>query len=155
LALSSIAGVTGIRQFKLRAGGQSVWDIDVGFVYDQALFLIEAKNERKDVQYYFDGTEVSDRVTKMEARLERLDGKLKENIRRVRLHWRDCEPLSGAICLLTTTEAELVASASHKWWVSRLECPRICMLTELIDFLNTDGVAARLAMHPAFVSFRQ
>jgi hypothetical protein len=53
------------------------WQLDIGFLYEGILFLIEAKNWVMKVKYYLDsGVEVSSRVSQFESLLEDLDDKL-------------------------------------------------------------------------------
>lgn len=45
----------------IRSCGQQVWDIDLGFVVDNVLLLVEAKGYQKNVKYHAaDGGTVSD-----------------------------------------------------------------------------------------------
>lgn len=151
--VSSVPGVKGVRKWICREGGRHVWDVDVGFVFQNILFLVDAKNEQKNVRYYFDAVEVSDKVSKREAFLEKLDSNLQQYVARVHAQWQDCEPLLGAICLVCTEEAEFIATADHRLWLKPYECPRICLLTELIDFMNQSEAVERIKSNPAFVSF--
>lgn len=152
-AVSSVDGVKGVRKWIYKEGGRGVWDIDIGFVYRNILFLIDAKNEQKNVRYYFDGAEVSDKVANREGFLTKLDNNLKTYSAQVGNEWRDCSPIRGAICIVCTTEAEFIASANPKLWLKQYECPRICLLTELIDFINQPDILESIETHPAYVSF--
>jgi hypothetical protein len=42
-AVSAVSGVTAVRKWVFRKQRRNVWDVDVGFVYREILFLIEAK----------------------------------------------------------------------------------------------------------------
>jgi hypothetical protein len=151
--VSSIHGVRGVRKWVYREGGRDVWDVDVGFVFKNILFLVDAKNEQKSVRYYFEAAEVSDKVSRREAFLAKLDNNLKTYGAQVRTRWQDCEPLLGAICLVCTEEAEFIAKLDSELWLKPYECPRICLLTELVDFMNQPEAVERIESNPAFVPF--
>jgi len=152
-AVSAVPGVSGARPWLYREAGRDVWDIDIGFAYQGFLFLIDAKNEQKSVRYHFDAVEVSDKVVRREEFLAELDQKLSRYAANVRRAWSDCEPLRGAICLVCTVEAEFIAKADPALWLDRFECPRVCLLTELIEFLKRPDVTKIIESHRAFVPF--
>ena len=152
-AVSTMLGVTGVRKCVIRDGGRDMWDIDVGFVYRNILFLVDAKNQHKPVRYYFEATEVSDRVVRWESFLDKLDGNLKENLAYVRRYWQVCATIRGAICLACTEEAEFIASVDRALWLKLYECPRICLLTEMVDFLHQRDAIKELEANTAFVPF--
>lgn len=151
--VSAIAGVCGARKWIYREGGKHVWDVDVGFVYRNVLFLIDAKNEQKSIRYYFDPVEVSGKITAREDFLQKLDDRLGQHADRVHAHWSDCGPLDGAICVVCTEEAEFIASAHPGFWLETLEVPRTCMLAELTACLHREGFVDRVRQNPAFFPF--
>jgi hypothetical protein len=152
-AVSAVPGVTAVRKWVLRKQGRNVWDVDVGFVYREILFLIEAKNEQKNERYYFDPVQVADRVTKRENLLQRIDSNLGDHKESVRCAWKDCERLAGAICVVCTEEAEFIATVKPGFWLELNDIPRICLISELLDFLNRPEAFQRVSHHPAFVHF--
>jgi hypothetical protein len=152
-AAALLPGVSGIRGVVLRESGRSIWEIDVGFVYKNILFLVEAKNRQKSVRYYFDASEVSSRVSQIEFVIKRMDTMLGQNLMWVRDKWGDCKPLRGAICVVCTEEAEFIASANPTYWLSLLACPRMCMLNELIEFLSEDDAIEHVVNSSAFLAF--
>jgi hypothetical protein len=151
--LTKREGVKGVKKWIHHYRGNAVWDVDVGFAYGGIVFLLDCKNEQKSVRYYFDGVEVSDKVIKRERFLEKLDGKLNKYADAARLQWQAFEPLSGAICVVCTVEAEFIPSAAPRWWLSWDDCPRICLPAELLKFLERDDVVARVKANPAYLRF--
>lgn len=152
-AVALIPDVHGARRWVLRRDRRTLWEVDVGFVYNGILFLIEGKNEQKNERYYFEGAEVSHRVARQEALLERIDKNLGEYKDAARSAWNDIEPVVGGICIVCTEEAEFIANIDTKTWLNPYEIPRICLLSELLKFLGTPGLSERVQSHPAFVSF--
>jgi hypothetical protein len=152
-SLAALPGVTTIKAKKIRVGRQDLWDVDVGFVFQNVLFLIDAKNEQKNVRYYFDGAEVSDIVESHESLLEKMDRKLQQYRDIVRNSWKECEAVRGAICVVCTVEAEFIASVSPSFWLKPLEVPRICMPAELMEFLSQTDAISRVQANPAYLAF--
>jgi hypothetical protein len=152
-AVSSVQGVMGVRKWIYREGGRAVWDVDVGFVFRNVLFLVDAKNEQKNVRYYFEAVEVSDKVSRRETFLAKLDNNLQTYASSVHAQWQDCKPLRGAICLVCTEEAEFIASVEPKLWLKPYDCPRICLLTELTEFINQPEAVEGIESNPAFIHF--
>jgi len=131
---------------------KKVWDIDVSFVLDEILFLIEAKHYQKSVKYHAaDGSEVSDRIQSWESWCEKLDTKLTKYREKVQQKWEGSTAL-GAICIVCTEETEFIASADRKYWLNFPDTPRICTIDELIEFLNNGGVK-NLFNHQNFSRF--
>src|SRR4051794_26159876 len=58
-----------------------------------------------------------------------------------------------AICIVCTTEAEFVADVNTRFWLSAYEIPRICLLSELLEFLEIPDLREKIQTHPAFVRF--
>ena len=137
---------------RIRRGGQQVWDIDLGFVVHDVLVLIEAKNYQKNVKYHAaDGVTVSDRIQSWESWCGKLDAKLHKYLYEVRRKWAKAA-IAGAICIVCTEETEFVASAERKYWLDFPECPRVCTIDELIEFLQAGG-SQGLPDHPCFRVF--
>jgi hypothetical protein len=112
----------------IRSCGQQVWDIDLGFVVDKVLLLVEAKNYQKNVKYHAaDGGTVSGRIQSWESLCEQLDAKLQRYGEAVRRKWPN-PAVAGAICIVCTEEAEFVASADRKYWLGLPEHPRVCTI---------------------------
>ena len=151
---AAVSGVShGKLGTKIKDQGNKVWDIDVGLVLNGVLFLIEAKNRQKKVAYYFDATEVSDRVQWFESVLDKQDEKLKKYKGKVRDKWQEVDHLIGAICLVCSEETEFIASFDGSFWLDlAVEIPRICLLPELVRFL-TNVDLEQVRKHPAYVSF--
>lgn len=137
---------------RIRSGGQQVWDIDLGFVVHNVLFLIEAKHYQKNVRYHaVDDVTVSDRIQSWESWCKKLDAKLHEYADEVRRRWAQ-SAVAGAICIVCTEETEFVASADRKYWLGFPEYPRVCTIDELIEFLQAGG-GQGLVDHPCFHAF--
>lgn len=136
----------------IRSCGQQVWDIDLGFVVDKVLLLVEAKNYQKNVKYHAaDGGTVSGRIQSWESLCEKLDAKLQRYGEAVRRKWPN-PAVAGAICIVCTEEAEFVASADRKYWLGLPEHPRVCTIDELLEFLQIHG-GQPLVNHPCFYAF--
>jgi hypothetical protein len=136
----------------IRSCGQQVWDIDLGFVVDNVLLLVEAKGYQKNVKYHAaDGGTVSDRIQPWESWCEKLDAKLQRYGEAVRRKWPN-PAVAGALCIVCTEEAGFVASADRKYWLGLPEHPRVCTIDELLEFLQTHG-GQPLVNHPCFYAF--
>ena len=153
-AVSTIPRVCGVHKWLYRTQGRAIWDVDVGFVHDGVLFVVDAKNEQKSVRYYFDGVSVAGRVEKRERFLEKIDHNVAQHQSALRDAWRGCEPLRGAIGVVCTEEAEFTASVDPRHWLDfGADIPRTCMLPELMAFLEQDDATAKVMRHPAFTAF--
>jgi hypothetical protein len=149
----TIPGVSCLKvntKIKKETGG---WEIDIGFVLDGVLFLVEAKNRQKPVTYYFNSVDVSARVTQAEDAIEKQDKKLATYKGHVRAKWREAGGVVGAICVICSEEVEFIASFDRAYWLDlSLEIPRVCLLKELIEFLKKRDIK-EIKKHPRFVTF--
>jgi hypothetical protein len=152
-AVSAHAGVRGARKWIHRVGGRDVWDVDVGFVCRGILFLVDAKNEQKSVRYYFEGVEVADKVIRREQFLRKLDDNAVKYADAVRGAWQDAGPIRGAIPVVCTAEAEFIASDDARAWLSPHDCPRVCLMSELVELLDDPELERKVESNPAFVRF--
>jgi len=131
-----------------------VWEIDVGFVFQGILFLVDAKHWYKQIKYFLaEGTSISSRLSDLESLLDAEDRKLKRYQRIVAKIWNE-HLVAGAICLMCTEDVEFVGSFDRKWWLQTGEYPRICLVGELIRYLQSENLAS-LYDHPEFVRFQR
>jgi len=49
--------------------------------------------------------------------------------------------------------AEFIAGIKAEFWLELYEIPRICLLSELLEFLEAPGLSEKMQAHPAFVRF--
>jgi len=137
-------------KIKSKPKEKHIWEIDVGFIYQKILFLIEAKHRYKSLKYHFaDGPSVSSRVQEIENILEKQDHNLKKYHQQVFEIWKFSE-IIGAICIVCTEEVEYISSFEKKWWLKSAEYPRICLLNEILKFLSSENLE-QLHYHPNFV----
>lgn len=142
------------RNVIIRDRGRKAWEIDVSFVLNKVLFIVEAKHYQKSLKYHAaEGSEVAERIQSWESECRERDRKLTTYQQHVRRKW-DGSTLLGAICIICTEETEFVASAERKYWLNFPDIPRICTIDEFIEFLN-DGGAKGVTDHPAFSRFRE
>lgn len=142
------------RNIKIRAGNNHnvAWEIDIGFVIENILFLIDAKHWYKPIRYHLaDATDISSRVTKLESLLRKTDASLFEYKKQLTKQWGNFS-LSGGIFIMCTTEVEFITSFDSLFWLERDIVPRICTLKELIDFLTRTSIS-NIRNDPNFVSF--
>lgn len=140
------------RNIKIKSVNKTniVLEIDIAFVYKRILFLLELKSNFKRIKYYSaDSSEVSDRIKKIESGLRNRDKKLVEHAEDIQKRWPKSD-LLGAIYVFCTDEAEFIPSFNLDFWFKVGKYPRICLIEELIDFLQNIDLADILN-HPHFV----
>lgn len=138
-------------KIKNELNGQVAWQIDTGFIFRNILFLVEVKNWFKPEKYYlaYDPA-LSSRISEFESVLHKQDENLEKYKRLVAQRWG--AKVAGAICVVCTEGVEFTALLDPKFWLKTGEIPRICLVDELIDFLNSENVE-ELKNHPNFVRF--
>jgi hypothetical protein len=147
--------VTGIMDIKLNVkikdetSGRTVWEIDIGFVYKNVLFLVEVKNWYKPQKYYLAVNQtLLNRAAGFEGVLHEQDDNLVKYRQQVFQRWQ--RPITGAICVVCTESVEFIASFDPEWWLQSEEVPRICLVNELINYLESENIDD-LQKHPKFV----
>lgn len=136
-----------------KAGKRHVWEIDVGFVFRDILFLVEMKNWIKSEKYFLaDDDTLSSRIPDVEAVLRKQDTNLVNYQTDVIRYWD--QAAKGAICIVCTHDVEFTASIERKWWLKTGKYPRICLVDELISYLQSENLE-ELYSHPNFVPFDQ
>ena len=129
------------------------WEVDVGFVYKGILFLVEAKNMHKKVKYYYRKIDVTSRLEDRKGDLLKQDENFNKYKMDIRNKWSEVADLKGGICIVCSEEAEFIHSSDQLFWLSwKLNIPRICMLTELVKFLENMNVRD-IEKHPAYLPF--
>lgn len=149
--------IRGVNNIKLNAkivpeaGGPPAWEIDVGFIYHDVLFLVEAKNWFKPEKYFeADDVTLSSRIVRVEGVLRKQDENLIKYKSNVARYWG--ANLRGAICIVCTQSVEFTASMEDTWWLKKGKIPRICLVDELIKFLRPENVSV-VERHPNFIRF--
>jgi hypothetical protein len=147
--------VTGVMDIKLNvkirdeSSGRTVWEIDTGFVYRNILFLVEVKNWYKPEKYFLALDQaLSNRAEGFEGVLHKQDDNLLKYRHQVFQKWS--RPIAGAICVVCTEGVEFTASLDPEWWLQTEEIPRICLVNELINYLQSENID-NLQSHPRFV----
>ncbi len=151
--MRAMSGMQDIRRnIKIKSDSKIniVLEIDIAFIYKRVLFLLELKSNFKPIQYYnADGVVVTDRITGIESALLARDKKLVKYAEDIRKWWPKSD-IFGAIYVYCTDEAEFIPSFNLDFWFKVGQYPRICLVEELIDFLQNMDLAD-LLNHPRFV----
>jgi hypothetical protein len=134
---------------RVNCDGQLVCEIDVAFVHNSILILIEAKNRLKPARHSF-GENVESRISDFVRVLRHRDEILVQNadciFRRFSQH-----KVSGALFICCTSEAEFIPTLEPALWLNPSRIPRICLAAELVEFLLAPEFASLVVRHPSFV----
>lgn len=142
------AGVSQVAMnVKLGPANRPSFEIDVAFVVDRILFLVEAKSWLKRLGEY-DGNpvEVGDRIRRAWDALAELDAHVKQHERVLKDKWPDA---IGAISLVCSDEAEFIPTLDETAWLVKGVLPRVCLLEELCELLS-HGEPSCLRKHKMF-----
>lgn len=137
---------------KSPTSAESELEIDIAVVYKKILVLMDFKSRFKPPRYYWaDPAAVSYRVQEMEGYLLDADRTLKDKLDLIKVKWAGYN-IEGAIYSICSEETEYISSLDKIYWFKVGECPRICLLDELIDYLSSDDFKD-VSSHPAFIKF--
>jgi hypothetical protein len=132
--------------------GEIDWEIDIMFIYESIVFIVEAKHNFKPESYHLaSDVSVSSRIQDWEKRLTKQDEKIEKYKLKLYEHWESLKP-KGAICIVCSLEVEFISSFEMKYWLLNGKIPRICTLDELVEFFQV-GVCLQLLNHPNFIKF--
>ena len=100
-------------------------------------------------------SEVSSRTGKLESVLQKIDNNLKKysELLKQQLASSYSIEISGAICILISSEVEFISSTEEKYWLEKNLTPRICMVDELINYLSNPLQGMEIKNHECFLGF--
>lgn len=134
---------------KRRENGKDLFELDVGFVLDQVLFVIDAKYVVKPKRYMTgDPNKVLKRSDKSLEMLDYLDQQIARHLDWLKSEWAGVE-VTEVIGIICTAEVEYISTIDSSAWLVPLQVPRVCTISELTDFLKRPDWHERVSRCPS------